>query len=92
MKNEFGSQVIMHAGLIPEVLEDFSENFFAVSISYDLIENFPQHFGLNFLYEVDRVRAFSSVLHTPNGLGGRKTIGVKGRKTLGTPWTLEKYV
>ncbi len=68
MKNEFGSNVVMHAGLIPEVLEDFSENFFDVSIACDLIEHFPQHIGLNFLYEVDRVTSSSSVLFTPNGL------------------------
>jgi hypothetical protein len=68
LKNEFGSHVIMHTGLIPEVLEDFSENFFDVSIACDLIEHFPQHVGLNFLYEVDRVTALSSVLFTPNGL------------------------
>jgi hypothetical protein len=68
MKNEFGSQVVMHAGLIPEVLEDFSENIFDVSIACDLIEHFPQHFRLNFLYEVDRVMSSSSVLFTPNGL------------------------
>ena len=68
MKNVFGSNVTMHAGLIPEVLEDFSENFFDVSLACDLIEHFPQHIGLNFLYEVDRVTSLSSIIFTPNGL------------------------
>jgi hypothetical protein len=68
MDNAFGSNVIMHAGLIPEVLENFSENFFDVSIALDLIEHFPKHTGLNFLYEVDRVTSLSSIIFTPNGM------------------------
>lgn len=68
MKNTFGDNVTMHAGLIPEVLEDFSEDFFDVTIALDLIEHFPKHTGLIFLYEVDRVTSLSSVIFTPNGL------------------------
>ena len=68
MDNVFGSNVNMHAGLIPEVLEDFSEDFFDVSIALDLIEHFPKHTGLIFLYEVDRVTSLSSIIFTPNGL------------------------
>jgi hypothetical protein len=68
MDNSFGPNVNMRAGLIPEVLEEFSENFFDVSIALDLIEHFPKHTGLNFLYEVDRVTCLSSIIFTPNGL------------------------
>lgn len=68
IENTFGSNVSMYVGLIPEVLEDFPENFFDVSLALDLIEHFPQHAGINFLYEVDRVTSLSSVIFTPNGL------------------------
>jgi hypothetical protein len=68
MDNVFGPNVTMRAGLIPEVLEVLSENFFDVSIALDLIEHFPKHTGLNFLYEVDRVTSLSSIIFTPNGL------------------------
>ncbi len=68
MKNTFGPNVTLYVGIIPEVLGDFSEDFFDVSIALDLIEHFPKHAGLSFLYEVDRVTSLSSVIFTPNGL------------------------
>ena len=67
MKNSFGPNVTLHSGLMPDVLKDFSDDFFDVTIALDLIEHFPEHTGISFLYEVDRVTLLSSALFTPNG-------------------------
>ncbi len=61
------AKIISYKGVVPEVLSQFEDDFFDITIALDLIEHLPFHSGMSLLYELDRITQEKSIIFTPNG-------------------------
>lgn len=58
---------IFHHGIAPEGLNQFSDDYFDFTTTFDVIEHFSKSEGYKLLYEMNRISREGSSVFTPNG-------------------------